>query len=74
MSKEMSKRYEAAWNQLFYEEPEWRQGLIIEEPHGRHAGKLASLAARLAEAGKLTELERSHPKPITLEMPPTGVI
>ena len=49
MSTEMAKRYEAAWNKLFYEESEWRQKQVISEPHGRVAGELAGAAARLAE-------------------------
>ena len=49
MSKKMAKRYEAAWNKLFYEETEWRQKQVINEPHGRVAGELAGSAARLAE-------------------------
>ena len=49
MSTEMAKRYEAAWNKLFYEESDWRQKQVISEPHGRVAGELAGKAARLAE-------------------------
>ena len=45
----MARRYEAAWNQLFYEQSEWLQQTVIEEPNGRHAGELARDAARLAE-------------------------
>jgi len=49
MSKQMARRYEAAWNQLFYEQSDWLQQTVIEEPHGRHAGELASQAAGMAE-------------------------
>ena len=45
----MARRYEAAWYQLFYEQSEWLQVTVIEEPHGRHAGELARDAAMLAE-------------------------
>jgi len=54
----MVRNYEAAWNQMFYEMPSWRQDIIINEPHGRHAGELASLAAKLAEKGKLLGNEK----------------
>ena len=49
MSKQMARRYEAAWNQTFYERESWEQRIIIEEPHGRHAGELARDAVKLAE-------------------------
>ena len=71
MSTKLAKKYEAAWNQLFYEEPEWKQQIIIEEPHGRHAGELAGLTMRLAEQGKVTALERSLGE-LELQMPATG--
>jgi len=71
MSAELAKKYEAAWNQLFYEEPEWRQRAIIEEPHGRHAGELAALTMRLAERGKVSARERSQGG-LELQMPNTG--
>ncbi len=45
----MARRYEAAWNQLFYERGDWIQKQIIQEPHGRYAGDLARDAARMAE-------------------------
>ena len=71
MSAEMAKKYEAAWNQLFYEEPEWRQRAIIEEPNGRHAGELAALTMRLAEKGRVSARERSQGE-LELQMPNTG--
>ena len=49
MSAKMAKRYEAAWNQLFYERNDWLQKQIINEPHGRHAGELVRDAAHIAE-------------------------
>ena len=49
MSKDMARRYEAAWNKTFYERPDYVQKIVIEEPHGRHAGELAREAAHLAE-------------------------
>ena len=49
MSADMARRYEAAWNQVFYERSDWVQKNIIAEPHGRYAGELARDAARLAE-------------------------
>ena len=49
MSADMARRYEAAWNKLFYEQTDFRQSCVIENPHGRHAGELAADAARLAE-------------------------
>ena len=49
MSADMARRYEAAWNKLFYEQTDFRQACVIESPHGRHAGELARDAARLAE-------------------------
>ena len=74
MSKDIARRYEAAWNQLFYQCPEWRQEIIIEEPHGRHAGELAGLAARLAENGKLHGFEKYNTfGPLEFKAPPTGV-
>jgi hypothetical protein len=72
MSKKMAIKYEAAWNQLFYEEPDWRQKSIIEEPNGRMAGELAGLAARLAEEGQLLDHERSLGA-LKFETPETGV-
>jgi len=53
MSANMAKRYEAAWNQLFYERDKWVQTQIINEPHGRYAGDLAGDAARVAEDMKV---------------------
>ena len=49
MSKDMAKRYEQAWNKLFYEQSDWIQKTIIDEPFGRYADNLAKDAARLAE-------------------------
>jgi hypothetical protein len=49
----MAKRYEAAWNQLFYERNKWVQNQIINEPHGQYAGNLARDAARVAEDMKV---------------------
>ena len=49
MSKDMARRYEEARNKTFYERPAHVQKIVIEEPHGRHAGELAKDAARLAE-------------------------
>jgi hypothetical protein len=72
MSAQMAMKYEAAWNQLFYEEPDWKQKSIIEEPNGRMAGELAALAARLAEEGKLLDHERSLGA-VKFETPETGV-
>jgi hypothetical protein len=72
MSTQMAMKYEAAWNQLFYEEPAWRQESIIEEPNGRMAGELAGLAARLAEEGQLLDHERSLGA-LKFETPETGV-
>tara|TARA_Y100000588_G_C13939548_1_gene789410 strand:- start:433 stop:624 length:192 start_codon:yes stop_codon:yes gene_type:complete len=54
MSAEMARRYEAAWNKLFYELPDWKQKFVIEEPNSRHAGELARDAARLAEDMNIT--------------------
>ena len=74
MSKEIAKRYEVAWNQLFYMCPDWRQEIIIDEPHGRHAGELAGLAARLAEDGKLCGHEKYNSYgEVEFKTPPTGV-
>ena len=70
MSAEMAKKYEAAWNQLFYKEPEWRQRAIIEEPHGRHAGELAAITMRLAERGKLDIGMSGGRGELELQMPP----
>ena len=53
MSAEMARRYEASWNQLFYERTDWIQKQIVGEPHGRYAGELARDAARLAEDTKV---------------------
>ncbi len=73
MSKEMVRNYEAAWNQLFYECPQWRQDVIINEPHGRHAGELASLAAKLAEKGKLVGSEKYNGLgAVEFKVPATG--
>jgi hypothetical protein len=49
----MARRYEAAWNQLYYERGSWIQKQIVSEPHGRYAGELARDAARLAENMKV---------------------
>jgi hypothetical protein len=49
MSKDMAKRYEQAWNKLFYERDQWIQTQIIDEPFDRHAEDLAHDAAVLAE-------------------------
>ena len=74
MSKEMARKYEVAWNQLFYEFPEWKQKLVIEEPHGRHSGELASLAAILAEHGKLSGHEKyNNLGAVEFKMPASGV-
>jgi hypothetical protein len=53
MSKQMAKRYEAAWNQLFHERSDWVQKQVIKEPHSHYAGELARDAARLAEDMKV---------------------
>ena len=53
MSADMARRYEAAWNQLFYEQTDFRQECVIQNPHGRHAGELAAEAAHLAEDMKV---------------------
>jgi hypothetical protein len=45
----MARRYELAWTKLFYEQEEWVQKTIIDEPFGRHAGDLAHQVAHLAE-------------------------
>lgn len=74
MSKETARRYEAAWNQLFYMQPEWRQDTIIDEPHGRHAGELAGLSAKLAEQGMLLGHEKYNTLgEVEFKVPPTGV-
>ena len=49
MSADMARRYEAAWNKLFYEQSDFRQECVIQSPNGRHAGELAADAALLAE-------------------------
>jgi hypothetical protein len=46
----MAQRYEKAWHKLFYECNRYKQELIVEEPHGRHANTLAHEAALLAES------------------------
>jgi hypothetical protein len=71
MSSKLARKYEAAWNQLFYEEEEWKQKIIIANPHGRHAGELAAQTMRLAERGKLTPMERSLGA-LELQMPASG--
>ena len=50
MSSNMAKRYEAAWNKLFYESADWKKRLIISDPFGYNAGELAHEAAKLAES------------------------
>jgi hypothetical protein len=49
MSKNMAKRYEQAWNKLFYDRTDWIQKTIINDPFGRYADELARDAAGLAE-------------------------
>ena len=49
MSKEMAKRYEQAWNKLFYERDDWKRKQIIDDPFGSWSTELARDAARLAE-------------------------
>ena len=49
MSKNMAKRYEQAWNKLFYERSKWIQKQIISEPFDQYAKTLAHDAAVLAE-------------------------
>ena len=71
MSSELAKKYEAAWNQLFYLEDAWKQKQIIEEPHGRIAGELAAQTMRLAEQGKISKRRRPLGA-LELEMPVTG--
>jgi hypothetical protein len=74
MSKKMARKYEAAWNQIFYELSEWRQAAIIDEPHGRHASELAGLAATLAEHDILHGHEKNNTLgEVKFKMPPTGV-
>ena len=46
----MAQRYEKAWHKLFYTEGRWKQTIIIEEPHGRHANEFAKEVRRLAES------------------------
>ena len=70
MSVELAKKYEAAWNQLFYKEPEWKQKIIIDNPHGRHAGELAAVTTRLAERGKLDIGMTGGRGALELQMPP----
>ena len=45
----MARRYEQAWNKLFYERSEWIQKVVIDDPFSRYAQKLAHDAAMLAE-------------------------
>ena len=49
MSKNMAKRYEQAWNKLFYERDEWKKKQIISDPFGSWGEQLAHDAAMLAE-------------------------
>ena len=75
MSREQARMYEAAWNQLFHAQKEYKQQLIIDEPHGRHAGERASLAAKLAEHGELIGFEKYNtvgPMKFEYEMPTSG--
>ena len=73
MSSETAKKYEAAWNQMFHAQKEYKQQLIIAEPHGRHAGELASLAAKLAEHGELHGHEKWNcVGPMKFEIPHSG--
>ena len=46
----MAQRYEKAWHKLYYECNRYKQELVVEEPHGRHANALAHEAALLAES------------------------
>ena len=74
MSKDIARKYEVAWNQLFYDQPNWRQEIVIREPHGRHAGELAGLAAKLAEKGHLSGAEKYNGfGEVELKTPPSGV-
>jgi len=73
MSSETARKYEAAWNQIFHAQKEYKQQLIIDEPHGRHAGEIAALAAKLAEKGELIGHEKNNMVgPMKFEMPHSG--
>ena len=49
---QLARRYEIAWHKLFYECNRWKQTIIIEEPHGRHANAFAKEVRILAESGE----------------------
>tara|TARA_Y100000310_G_scaffold324001_1_gene385235 strand:- start:3134 stop:3358 length:225 start_codon:yes stop_codon:yes gene_type:complete len=46
----LAQRYEKAWHKLFYECNRWKQTIIIEEPHGRHADEFAKDVRIMAES------------------------
>ena len=50
----MAARYEAAWNSLVNELPEWKKLHVIEEPFGRLASEVAREAASRAEDEKFS--------------------
>ena len=62
----VARRYETAWHKLFYECGRWKQTIIIEEPHGRHADELVRESIALAERGFYPDFDPQ------LEIPVSG--
>ena len=45
----LSALYEKAWNETVNSYSDWKRGIVIEEPFGRHADEAAREAILLAE-------------------------